>query len=246
MRGRHRSEPDRSERGRSASYGAGRHIQMQSDTARRLVKPAGRGRFFATAAVAMVLACGGGGCAGTAPVIGEPSSATQPVQPTPSAGTYDPGAPSAAATLQGVLLPQDLVVGTPIEVYTRVARGVLTCWFGADGPLKARFIYHAEAEPASKGGRSEIKIMTRDREAEDPRALRAYRIVIQPSDGRTRVEVENVRLPEPLAAQLKTDVTRWSRDEPGCGEGAVTAGWSAEEATPAAGGQNSAAGTRKP
>lgn len=247
MRDQHRSEPDRSGCEWSAFNGGVHKAQMQDSGVRRAGKPAGyRLRFFAAAVVATALACTSGGCAGTAPVIGEPSSATQSVQPTPSVHPQDQGVPSAAAALQGVLLPQDLVVGTSIEVYTRVARGVLTCWFGADGPLKARFIYHADAEPASKGGRSEIKIMTRDREAEDPRALRAYRIAIHPSDGRTRVEIENVRLPEPLAARLKTDVERWSRDEPGCGEGAVTAGWSAEDAMPAADGQSSTMGAKKP
>lgn len=168
-------------------------------------------------AAALSLASAGGGCAGTAPAIPQLGEAGA-----------DSGVPSAAAALQGIILPKDLVVGSPTEVYTRIARGVLTCWFGAESALKARYIYHAEAEPASKGGRSEIKIMTRDWEAEDPRALRAYRIAILPSEGAARVEVENVRLPEPLAARLKSDVERWSHGEQGCGEGPVTAGWSAD------------------
>lgn len=171
--------------------------------------------------VAWTMAGAAAGCSGegAAPVLGLPS----PGEPAASQGI-----PSATAALQGALTPQGLVAGTTTEVYTRIARGVLTCWFGADGPLKSRYIYHAEAEPASKGGSSEIKIMTRDVEADDPRALRAYRIAIAPSEGKTRVETENVRLPEPLAQRLKSDIERWSRDEPGCGEGPVTAGWSAE------------------
>ncbi|MGE3227997.1 MAG: hypothetical protein AB7J30_00965 [Hyphomicrobium sp.] len=142
------------------------------------------------------------------------------------------GIPSASEALKGVLKPEGLVVGTSTEVYTRIARGVLTCWFGASGPLKASYIYHAEAEPQSMGGSSEIKILTRDTDtdAEDPRALRAYRITIAPSGGQARVETENVRLPEPLAARLKADVERWSGDEAGCGEGPVTAGWTAAPA----------------
>lgn len=156
------------------------------------------------------------------------STGGTPLLGTPGEAAPDEGIPSATAALQSILTPQDLVVGTSTEVYTRIARGVLTCWFGADGPLKANYIYHAEAEPASKGGRSEIKIMTRDREADDPRALRAYRIVIAPSESKTKVEIENARLPEPLAVRLKADVERWSRAQEGCGEAPVTAGWSAE------------------
>lgn len=145
------------------------------------------------------------------------------------------GEPSAGATaaLQSLLTPKDVVVGTPTEVYTRIARGALTCWFGASGPLKSTYIYHADAEPASKGGQSEIKILTRDVDAEDPRALRAYRVVISPSQSKTKVEIENVRIPEPLANRLTQDVERWSRAQEGCGEAPLTAGWGAEPVAPA-------------
>lgn len=172
---------------------------------------------LALAVTGLCAGCSGGG---TEPVLGLPSSG--------EAGAGQ-SVPSATSALQNIMTPQDLVAGTPTEVYTRIARGALTCWFGAAGPLKAGYIYHAEAEPASKGGSSEIKIMTRDREADDPRALRAYRIVIAPSEDKTKVELENVRIPEPLAARLKEDVERWSKDEEaGCGEAPVTAGWGAE------------------
>lgn len=169
---------------------------------------------------ALSLACASAGCSGDSapPVLGLPAP--------PAEAGEETGAPS---TLQAFLMPKDLVVGTPTEVYTRIARGVLTCWFGSSGPLKANYIYHADAEPASKGGTSEIKILTRDADADDPRALRAYRIVIAPSQDKTKVEIENVRLPNPLSERLKKDVERWSSDEAGCGERPVTAGWGAEQ-----------------
>jgi hypothetical protein len=149
--------------------------------------------------------------------------------------------------LQKLLLPKDVVVGTPTEVYTRIARGVLTCWFGAEGPLKAQYIYHAAAEPASRGGNSEIKIMTRDMAADDPRALRAYRVAISPSQDKTRVEIENVRLPEVLANRLKLDVERWAAAEDGgCGETPVTAGWAAEPAVAVQAAKNDKKHKKKP
>lgn len=164
---------------------------------------------------ALMLAVPGAGCSGLSlPSLDE-------------IGTDETG---AAGNIPAVLIPTRRVIGTPTEVYTRVARGVLTCWFGADGPLKANYIYHAQADPASKGGRSQIRIMTRDHEASDPRALRAYLVAIEPGDGTTKVEVENRRLPEPLAERLKEDVDRWAAGHHGCGEGPVTAGWSTEPA----------------
>src|SRR5262245_39113927 len=68
------------------------------------------------------------------------------------------------------------IVGSPTEVYERIARGALACWFGASGPLKANYIYHAEAEPPGKGGKAEIVIHERDRISDNPKGPRAYRI----------------------------------------------------------------------
>lgn len=122
------------------------------------------------------------------------------------------------------------ITGTPTEVYTSIARGALTCWFGAAGPLKGPYIYHAQADPPSKGGRSEIVIRSRDETASDPRSLRAFRVAIFPGAERTQVEVENFTVPAPLADRLKADTARWARGQEGCGEAPMTAGWSATEA----------------
>ena len=128
----------------------------------------------------------------------------------------------------------DRVVGTPTEVYTRVARGALTCWFGAAGGLRQSYIYHANAEPPSKGGRSEIIVYARDNGASDPRSQKAYEIEIATVDGKTKLDVQNVKMPEPLATRMNADVARWAADEEGCGNGPITAGWSAQEAPAAA------------
>lgn len=171
------------------------------------------------ALLALILAAPGAGCAGLSlPALPSPEEIGRDEKREPPSG------------LQAMLIPSGRVVGTPTEVYTRIARGVLTCWFGADGPLKSAYIYHAQADPASKGGNAQIRIMTRDHEASDPRALRAYLIAISPGEGVTKVEVENRRLPEPMAVRLKEDIDRWATGQDGCGEGPVTAGWSAEPA----------------
>ena len=90
------------------------------------------------------------------------------------------------------------IVGSPTEVYERVARGAMSCWFGTNGPLKANYVYHAEAEPAGKGGKAEIVIHERDRRpTENPKGIRAYRVAITPEDGQTTLVFENLKLPEP-------------------------------------------------
>lgn len=175
------------------------------------------------AAFALILAGAGGGCSGL----------SLPAIESIGSGEATPGETKAEAAPKSDTQPLMIsasAVGSPTEVYTRLARGVLTCWFGADGPLKKSYIYHAQADPASKGGNSRIRIMTRDHEADDPRALRAYMVQISPGDGRTKVEVENRRLPAHLADALKKDIERWATGEDGCGEAPVTAGWSPDPA----------------
>ena len=125
------------------------------------------------------------------------------------------------------------VVGTSTEVYTRIARGAVTCWFGAAGPLKGRHIYHADAEPQSKGGAAEITIFQKDASRTDPRALKAYWIGIVPTGENPRVEVQNFKINEPLASRMQADVDRWasSADE-GCVESPALQNWSAQEHAP--------------
>lgn len=164
----------------------------------------------ATAAAGLLAACAGG------PALpGLPSAADFSTGGLPQMATFAIGA--------------DRVVGTPTEVYTRVARGALTCWFGAAGGLKKSYIYHANAEPPSKGGSSEIIIYARDNAAADPRSQKAYEVEIATVDGHTKVDVQNVKMPEPLAQHMGADVARWAANEEGCGEGPITGGWSAQE-----------------
>lgn len=134
-------------------------------------------------------------------------------------GATPPVLPSLPEIAEALSLQEDQVVGSPTEVYARVARGAMACWFGTAGPLKANYVYHAEAEPASKGGKSEIVIHERDRNSENPRGLRAFRVAIAPKDASAAVDIEILKLPDPLAKSMQQDVRRWAAGAIGCGEG---------------------------
>lgn len=164
-----------------------------------------------------------GGCAG--------ADGPSPLSLPKLDGLPEVSAITAAVTPAGAPLP----VGSATEIYTRVARGILTCWFGANGPLKPAYIYHAEADPPSKGGGAIIAIHSRDKEVSDPRSIRAWRLAIVPDPAGTKLEIENRRLPEAFAQRLDSDVRRWAAAEEGCGEGPVTAGWGSEAQAPPAG-----------
>lgn len=131
------------------------------------------------------------------------------------------------------------VVGSATEVYERIGRGAMACWFGAGGMLKPTHIYDATAEPANKGGKAEIVIRERDNSAESPRGVKAFRITIAPSsEDETNVVAENLKLPEATATQMKKAVAAWSIGHQGCDPDAVKGAWQA-----GAGGQSDAAGT---
>jgi hypothetical protein len=117
-------------------------------------------------------------------------------------------------------------VGSATEVYARVARGANQCWFGADGPLKKDYVYHADADAPSRGGKAEIVLHERDRSKPNPRGPKAYRIKIDPVGEQATLQTENLKMSESMAASLAGDVSRWSKGEHGCVGATTAVGWS--------------------
>ena len=116
------------------------------------------------------------------------------------------------------------IVGAPTEVYARVARGAMACWFGTSGPLKANYIYHAEAEPAAQGGKAEIIIHERDRTSDNPQGPARLPRRHPPGWRGHVLAVENMKLPEPLAKSMEADVRRWGAGAIGCADRRQAAG----------------------
>lgn len=126
--------------------------------------------------------------------------------------------PTLPDIAEALSIDEDAVVGSPTEVYSRVARGAMACWFGAAGPLKTGYVYHAAAQPAGKGGKAEIVIHERDQQSDNPKGLRAFRVQITPKGETANVAVENLKLEGPLAVSMEKDVRRWAGGAIGCAE----------------------------
>ena len=122
--------------------------------------------------------------------------------------------------------------GSPTEIYTRIARGATVCWFGAHGALKRSHIFHAEAEPPAKGGRSEIIIHEKDSVTPNPRGNRAFRVLVTPSGDTATVEAENSRFPLETGQRMRSDVRRWARGDLRCGDANQTKGWEPQQKPP--------------
>jgi hypothetical protein len=123
-------------------------------------------------------------------------------------------------------------IGAPIEIYTRVARGAGVCWFGAHGPLKSKYIYHADADPAALGGRSEIVIHEKDAAGPNPRGNRAFRVLIAPAGDSSTVTAENIRFSVEAGHAMTADVRRWARNDLSCTPNAPVKGWDAQAGPP--------------
>jgi hypothetical protein len=125
--------------------------------------------------------------------------------------------------------PKHPVYGSPTDVYTNIARGAMMCWFGTDGPLRGKYIYHGEAEPPSKGGRADIVIHAIDPARSSPRGLRVFHIIVMAEQDATTVAAENLKLPDSLADQMKGDVARWAAAQSGCSDTAARSGWTPQD-----------------
>ncbi len=107
-------------------------------------------------------------------------------------------------------------VGSPTTVYTRVARGALSCWFGAHGPLKHTHRFHAQAEPPSKGGHSRITIYKNPKDKSRALGDRAFAIQIVPDGTSAKLLIENTSLSKVQVRKYSADAARWAANEEGC------------------------------
>lgn len=138
--------------------------------------------------------------------------------------------PPLTSALGADVMPVSKSDDPPVEVYARVARGALRCWFGPEGSLKQTHVFHAKADPPASGGAAEIGVHTRETGSSHG-VLRAFVVTITPSGGGAVVEPQNVRFPEPQAALMTADVSRWVAGKEGCSI-VGTGGWQAGPAPP--------------
>ena len=159
------------------------------------------------------------------------------------AGGLSPsGSSLTTATLPSVKMPdiglpkgEDPTLGTPTELYTRIARGSLSCWFGKDGPLKKAYVFHAEAASAARGGKAEILVHEKDPTNPSPFGLKAFRIGIEPvpNSETASLKIESLKMAEPMAARMTADIHRWASGDVGCGEGGAWAAFDPDAPQPA-------------
>jgi hypothetical protein len=131
--------------------------------------------------------------------------------------------------------------GSATDIYSRIATGAMKCWFTVGGPLKADYVYHANAAPPSRGGKAQIIIHRRDPTQPNPRGAKAYQVDIEPTgEASATVKTENLKMTDAFGGAMTSDIKRWTNGEEGCASSAV-AGWIPTAPQPAT---EAAAGTK--
>jgi len=175
-------------------------------------------------AVVSAMMLGGCGSVTLPSLAGVPASTA----PSPAPEAVRPSGPPSGApnAFETAFMAQ----GTPTAIYTLVARGALSCWLSAAGPLHETHVFSAEATPPNQGGAAEIVLHERDSSLRDQRGPRALRIKFENVQGSVRVAISNLRLGVPLAQAMASDAAQWAKGGGGCQaqavrEAPVVTGW---------------------
>jgi hypothetical protein len=139
-----------------------------------------------------------------------------PSGPQTGTGAIETGAVASPSAHTAAAETTIIAAGTPTEVYALLARHALRCWFGADGPLKATHIFHADAASPTAGGAADIVLQERDPAFSDRRGPRAFRIAITGDAAGVRVGISNLRMSEPLGGLMVKDAETWARGGERC------------------------------
>jgi len=171
-------------------------------------------RRLATRILALLAAAALSACAGDGGLQLQPPDA---VQNAPSVGSLPRPAAANSIHQSG---------GSATELYSRIARGAMSCWFAVGGPLKKDYVYHASADAPSRGGKAEILIHQRDTTQPNPRGPKAFQVEIQPTgESSATITTENLKLSDAYARSVTDDVARWAKGEEGCTGSSTAAGW---------------------
>ena len=106
--------------------------------------------------------------------------------------------------------------GTPSTVYGLIASGASACWFAPTGQLKKTHVFYADADSPAKGGAAEIAVHERDAVSGRPWGLRVFKVQLKPSGEQSVIDVENIKMPEPMAGPMRADVFDWAQGGKGC------------------------------
>jgi hypothetical protein len=100
----------------------------------------------------------------------------------------------------------------PVDAYVLLGGRIKSCWFNADQPLLAKYVYRADVSPNG----NKVQITIHQRQALGRPGLSTYAIDFRQEGSSTVVTTENRKMPPELAAKMQYDIERWKRGESNC------------------------------
>jgi hypothetical protein len=97
------------------------------------------------------------------------------------------------------------------EIYSRVARGAKTCWFGPDKPLTKGYVFDGESASDADGGAAEVAVHVRTPDQPNPRGGKVFIVSITKVADGSKLEMESRRIPDAMAEQMRANVARWAK-----------------------------------
>jgi hypothetical protein len=97
------------------------------------------------------------------------------------------------------------------EIYSRVARGAKTCWFGTGKPLVKGYVFDGEAASDADGGAAEVAVHVRTPDQPNPRGGKVFIVSITKVADGSKLEMESRRISDVMAEQMRADVARWAK-----------------------------------
>jgi hypothetical protein len=97
------------------------------------------------------------------------------------------------------------------EIYSRVARGAKTCWFGPGKPLVKGYVFEGEAASEADGGAAEVAVHVRTPDQPNPRGGKVFIVSITKVADGSKLEMESRRIPDQMAEQMRANVARWAK-----------------------------------
>ena len=97
------------------------------------------------------------------------------------------------------------------EIYSRVARGAKTCWFGPGKPLVTGYAFDGESASDAEGGAAEVAVHVRTPDQPNPRGGKVFIVSITKVADGSKLEMESRRLSDVMAEQMRANVARWAK-----------------------------------
>lgn len=108
-----------------------------------------------------------------------------------------------------------IVNGTPILLYSHIARNIKRCWLKPETPVIKNHVYFARATPNKEGGIASITLNESTKKGK--RGPAAFKIDLLPEgQGKTHIQIHNFRFDEAIAQRLTSDVRFWSHGQIDC------------------------------